>query len=76
MLTLAEISKEAGTLPPEQRGELVESLIQSFNEPASNPHKSAWLHEIRRRSEELRSGKVQAVDGKEVAQRVRRLIAV
>ncbi|MEW5767752.1 MAG: addiction module protein [bacterium] len=44
-------------MPPERRAQLAEILIQSLDEIEDNEIKSAWLSEIQRRDEEIRSGK-------------------
>lgn len=51
-----EITSKAMTLPPETRAELAELLIQSLDEKEDEEVKSAWLAEIRRRDQEIRSG--------------------
>lgn len=73
-MTLAEIAKEAQALPLESRGELVEALIRSFEDATSENHDKVWIEEVNRRREEVRSGKVQTIDGEVAAKHVRGLL--
>ena len=56
MSKLEEVTAKAMALPPVNRAELAELLIQSLGEKESKDVKSAWLAEIRRRDQEIRSG--------------------
>lgn len=48
---------------------MVDSLLRSLNQPESEVDKK-WSKEAKRRLEELRSGKVQAIPGEEVFAKV------
>ena len=65
-----DLIEEAISLPAEERARVVDSLLQTFNRP-DDVHAAAWLGLARRRLEELRSGKVQAVPGEEIFERIR-----
>ncbi|MBL7177858.1 MAG: addiction module protein [Desulfobacteraceae bacterium] len=56
MSKFEEVTSKAMTLPPENRAELAELLIQSLDEKEDEEVRSAWLSEIRRRDQEIRSG--------------------
>jgi hypothetical protein len=56
MIEFEEVTFKAMALPPENRAELAELLIQSLNDKEDKDVKSAWLVEIRRRDQEIRSG--------------------
>lgn len=56
MSKFEEVTSKAMTLPPENRAELAELLIQSLDEKEDEDVRSAWLSEIRRRDQEIRSG--------------------
>jgi putative addiction module component (TIGR02574 family) len=62
---------DALALPEEDRFELVEALIASFQSEHHPPFDESWREIIYRRSAELRSGKVSAVPWEEVKQRAR-----
>lgn len=65
-----EIIQEATALPVEERAVIVDSLLRSLNVP--NPDiDQTWAAAARRRLAELRSGRVKAVPGNEVFDRVR-----
>ncbi|GAG13180.1 unnamed protein product [marine sediment metagenome] len=55
MSKFEEVTSKAMTLPPENRAELAELLIQSLDEREDEEVRSAWLSEIRRRDREIRS---------------------
>jgi putative addiction module component (TIGR02574 family) len=73
-MNLQKIEEEALHLPKEERVQLVQRLILSLESPSKEELRSDWLHEARRRAEELDSGSVQAVSGEDVMRKARALI--
>ncbi|HEV2328780.1 MAG TPA: addiction module protein [Verrucomicrobiae bacterium] len=72
-ITLDEIVEEARNWPPEKVGELAGRLTENLH--ISDPvAEAAWRIEITRRLEEIQSGKVQGVSGKEVSARIRKIV--
>ena len=69
-MKINELIDEAVSLPAEERARMVDSLLQTFNR-LDDAHAATWLNLAGRRLGELRSGKVQAVPGEEVFERVR-----
>jgi putative addiction module component (TIGR02574 family) len=68
---VSEILKKALALPPEARAAIAGSLLESLNEaPADKGVEAAWSEEIRRRIEEIDSGKVQMIPYEEVRRRL------
>ena len=67
----ADLINEAASLPLEERARLVDSLLQTLN-PVDESAAAAWLVAARRRLEDLDSGRVSAVLGEEVFEKVRR----
>lgn len=67
-----ELMNEAASLPIEERARLVDSLLQTLN-PVDDSA-AAWLATARRRLNDLDSGRVAAVPGDEVFEKVRRRI--
>ena len=66
-----DILKKALALPPEARAALAESLLESLDEhPPDQGMKAAWSEEIKRRIEEVDSGKVQLIPYAEVRRRL------
>lgn len=68
-----ELEAEVLSLPPEERAQLLERLIESF-EPESRV-RDAWVALALRREAEVKSGKVALVAGPEAVGRVRARIA-
>lgn len=56
MSEFEEVTSKAMALPLENRAKLAEVLIQSLDEKEDEEIRSAWLAEIRRRDQEIRSG--------------------
>jgi len=68
----SEVLEKALALSPEERGMLIDHLIKSLDEgPAEDGAEEAWSEEIKRRVDEIRSGKVEMIPGEQV----RRLLA-
>lgn len=75
-MTLEQIVTESHQLPREQLVELVDRLTIELHEEPDPAHDEAWAEEVRRRLDEIRSGKVQAVPGEEVMARARKLVGL
>lgn len=75
MSTITEILDHALQLGPADRGLIAHRLIVSLEAEASDEEQSeidaAWEQEILRRSEDLRSGRVQGIDGRESVAQIR-----
>lgn len=68
---VSDILKKALALPPEARAALVGSLLESLDEHPPDPAiEAAWSEEIKRRIEEVNSGKVQLIPYEEVRRRL------
>jgi putative addiction module component (TIGR02574 family) len=65
-----ELIEQAIALPVEERALVVDSLLRSLNPPQSEID-AQWAKEAKRRLSELRSGKVDAVPGEAVFERIR-----
>jgi len=64
---VSEILKRALALPPEARAAIAGSLRESLNDaPADEGVEAAWSEEIKRRIEEIDSGKVRMIPYEEV----------
>ncbi len=70
---VSELLKKALALPPEARAALATSLFESLDEgPADQGIEAAWSEEVKRRIEDIDSGKVQMIPYEEA----RRLAAL
>ena len=64
-----ELIEQAIALPVDERALVVDSLLRSLNPPQSEID-AQWATEAKRRLSDLRSGKVEAVPGEVVLERV------
>ena len=67
--TLKNLAATAVLLPPKDREYLAERLLASLDETATEQQ---WMAEAKRRRDEVRSGRVQAVPAEEVYHRIDR----
>ena len=73
---VSELLKKALALPREARAALAGSLLESLDdEPADEGVEAAWNEEIKRRIEEIDSGKVQMIPYEEVRRRLAALLS-
>jgi len=73
---VSELLKKALALPPEARAALAGSLLESLDdEPSDEGVEAAWNDEIKRRIEEIDSGKVQMIPYEEVRRRLAALLS-
>jgi putative addiction module component (TIGR02574 family) len=73
---VSELLKKALALPPEARAALAGSILESLDdEPADEGVEAAWSEEIKRRIEEIDSGKVQMIPYEEVRRRLAALLS-
>ena len=66
-----EIMKDALKLPPGARAMLADHLLESLDWEQQKEIDAAWAEEAERRMQEIRDGKVQAIDGEEVMKELR-----
>lgn len=71
MLDFEDITTQILALPSEKRAELAELLIQSLDEDEKTVVKSAWLLEIKRRDQEIRSGEAVCKSAEQVLKEAR-----
>jgi len=73
---VSELLKKALALPPESRAALATSLFESLDdEPADEGVEAAWSEEIKRRIDDIDSGKVQMIPYEEVRRRLAALLS-
>ncbi len=73
-MSAKKIIEDAESLPVEERAVVVDSLLKGLN-PPSDEIDQKWIVAARRRLEEIRSGAVEAVPGKDVFDRIRERFA-
>ncbi len=72
MTVLAQkLADEALLLPPEDRAELVEKLLQSLNVPTQAEIDRLWKEEAEKRVREYEEGNIETIDGKQVFKEIR-----
>ncbi|MCR4290436.1 MAG: addiction module protein [Candidatus Scalindua sp.] len=64
-----DLIEEAISLPVEERAIVVDSILKSLNPPESDIDKK-WADVAKRRLSELRSGKVKAIQGDKVFDKI------
>jgi len=64
-----ELINEAVSFPIEKRALVVDSILQSFNQPESDID-DKWKDVAQKRLMEIRSGKVEAISGEEVFNKI------
>jgi putative addiction module component (TIGR02574 family) len=70
---VSELLKKALALSTQDRGALIDRLIASLDdEPADEGVEAAWDEEIKRRVEDIRSGRVKTISGEQVLQEMAR----
>jgi putative addiction module component (TIGR02574 family) len=68
---VSDILKKALALPPEARAAIAGSLLESLDDaPTDEGVQAAWSEEVKRRIEEIDSGKVQMIPYEEVRRRL------
>ena len=66
---LSELLEKALALSTQDRGLLIDRLIASLDdEPAEQGIEAAWDEEIKRRVDDIRSGRVKTIPGEQVLQ--------
>ncbi|MCX5725547.1 MAG: addiction module protein [Nitrospirae bacterium] len=68
---VAEIEARIRALSPEDKAELLRSLIAELDGPADADVEQAWALEIERRHREIVEGKVKPIPAREVFQSLR-----
>ena len=61
----AILTAEALKLPPYERAQMIDQLWRSLDSSEQDAIDQAWAEESARRLKEYRSGKIQAIPGKE-----------
>jgi putative addiction module component (TIGR02574 family) len=62
-------------LPPADRAEIAERLLDSLDEPADPDWKTAWRSELEKRAERMKSGAVKGIPFDEVMTSLRKKYA-
>ncbi len=69
---VSELLEKALALSAQDRGLLIDRLIESLDDgPAEEGVEAAWDEEIKRRVEDIRSGRVKTIPGEEVLGRLK-----
>jgi putative addiction module component (TIGR02574 family) len=64
---VSEVLEKALTLSTKERGQLIDRPIESLDEgPVEDGVEEAWGQEIKRRVDEIRSGKAKMIPGEQV----------
>jgi putative addiction module component (TIGR02574 family) len=72
---VSEVLERSLSLSTQDRGVRIDRLIESLDEgPAEEGVEEAWAEEIKRRVDDIRSGKVKMIPGEEVRRLAARLL--
>jgi len=71
---MEELARRARALSREDRLRLAEELLASLHEQPDPEIEAAWDEEIRRRIEEIESGKAKLVPAQEVFDEIRKML--
>jgi putative addiction module component len=69
--TWEQLAEEAMTLPSESRARLADRLVESLDVDELGAVDQLWVSEATRRRDEVRTGKVQPINGEEALRKVR-----
>lgn len=64
--SVLELERKIKSLSPEERLELLRSLIADLDGPADEGVEAAWLNEAQRRLEDVKQGRARPVTGEQV----------
>jgi len=70
VLSTEQLIQQIESLPVEGRAKVIDSLLQSMNQPDSDTD-ALWVVQARRRLDELRTGRVKGVPAEEVFEKAR-----
>jgi putative addiction module component (TIGR02574 family) len=69
---VSELLEKALALSTQERGLLIDRLVETLdNEPAEEGVEAAWEEEIKRRMDDIRSGRVKTIPGDELLVRLK-----
>jgi len=72
-MTIDEILSEAKILPNESKAILAEKLVASIEEKIDPQITKIHVAEVKKRRDEIRSGTVQAIDGEEALEKIKKM---
>lgn len=69
--TVEKLAEQAMTLPTESRARLADLLVESLDAQELGHIDRLWVAEAKRRRDDVRNGRVEAIPGGEALQKVR-----
>ncbi|MGH8021542.1 MAG: addiction module protein [Opitutaceae bacterium] len=73
-MTVEQIVEETSQWPDDVVAELVDRILLAKHGGIAPHIEAAWHSEVRRRVEEIQSGKVEGIPGEEVSTRIRKIV--
>ena len=73
-MTVEQLAEQAMNLPTESRARLADLLVESLDVDELRQFDQLWVVEAKRRRDEVRSGRVEAIPGEEALQSVRDVV--
>jgi len=74
MRSIEQLTEELLALPSVSRALLAEKLVESLEFDTDPTVQVAWIHESKKRRDQIRDGSVQPIAGEEALAQVRRLL--
>ncbi len=74
-MSIEQITDEVLALPSEARALLADRLVESLDPAEDGYIHQLWATEVRRRLDDVRSGRVKTIPGEEALARVRQALA-
>jgi hypothetical protein len=72
--TVEQLVEQAMDLPTESRARLADLLVESLDAVELGPIDRLWITEAKRRRDDVRSGRVEAIPGDEALKKVRDIV--
>ena len=69
--TWEQLAEQAMSLPSESRARLADRLVESLDVDELGPIDQLWASEAKRRRDEVRTGRVQPINGEDALRKVR-----
>jgi len=74
LMTIDQIVDETRSLPQDTVAELVDRILMESHGGQGAAHAKAWSDTVRRRIDDIRSGRVEGIPAEQTSEKVRRIV--